>query len=220
MKHPLIVIAALLAASAWARAQAPASTPAAQPPTNDASSVLLASKPAPPVPVPAAPRDSGARPASAGIAADLAANMPKYAPELAPVPKAGTGSQDLRDVDRPKNQIPRLPLEVMSRYVVHEARMPQFKEHDLYTKEGLIALSLERHPGLHFGNIFNLNSAAAFAAIQNEESAADRQDLVDTAYAMAVGGDNKETAVMQDAIEAESFSLGTQDGPIGGPLSP
>ncbi|HEY4989463.1 MAG TPA: hypothetical protein VII09_06630, partial [Opitutaceae bacterium] len=141
-------------------------------------------------------------------------SLPKYSP-IPATPKEVAVAADARDFDKPKNVIPRLPLEVMQRYVVHEARMPVFRERDLYTTEGLIALSFKAHPGLRIGNFFNLNSSAAYAAIQKEEKYAARLDMVDTAYALAVGGDPGETEVVKEAIEADSFRNGGYDGPVG-----
>jgi hypothetical protein len=141
--------------------------------------------------------------------------MPAYNPEQTE-PKLGNPAADLRGIDRPKNQIPRLPAEVMKKYVVREARLPVFRERDLYTATGLIELSFKEHPGLHIGNLFNLNAGIADGAIMNEQRWADRQDLVDASIAMAVGGDPEEMRLMQKAIIDESFlNNGPQDGPIG-----
>jgi hypothetical protein len=222
MNSRIAIVVALLSGSVSLGAQDTPTSPQAQsvsgtvkepaaPATDDASSVLLAPRPtgAPSAPAPEAPRA-----ASPGIAADIDASLPKYSP-LAATPKESTVVAQGKDFDKPRNVIPRLPLEVMNRYVVHQARMPVFRENDLYTREGLIALSFRAHPGLRIGNFFNLNSKAAYAAIQKDEKFAARQDLVDTTFAMAVGGDMEETAVLKEAIEDESFREGGQEGPFG-----
>jgi hypothetical protein len=126
-----------------------------------------------------------------------------------------TGAQDPRDADKPRSQIPRLPVEMMSRYVVRGARLPVFRNVDLYTKAGLIDLSFKTHPGLRIGNFFNLNAAGAYQTALNDQRMSDRQDLVDTALAMAAGGDPAEAEVLQDSIIDESFRAGTQEGPVG-----
>jgi hypothetical protein len=122
--------------------------------------------------------------------------------------------KDRRETDKPKNEIPRLPMSLMSRYVVRGARLPVFRNVDLYTKEGLIDLSFKEHPGLRIGNIFNLNSGIAYQAALSDQRMSDRKDLTDTAYAMAVGGDSSEAEVLQNSIIDESFRAGTQVGPV------
>ena len=154
----------------------------------------------------------GSRPAPGSVAANIAAGLPAYSP-VNPVPAPG-GAADLRDIDRPRNQIPRLPVQMMQRYVVRESRTPVFRPRDLYTKEGLIERSFKEHPGLRIGNFFNLNAKVAYEAIINEQLLADREELTDTAIAMAVGGDAQEAEAMQQAIIEKSFMSGTKEGPI------
>jgi hypothetical protein len=215
------IIVALLSGVASAEAQEAVPVSQAQagsgtgvaPAASDTSSILLAPKP-PDSPGSPVPTPQAAHPASSDIAAEIDSSLPKYSPIPATAKEAAVAA-DARDFDKPKNVIPRLPLAVMNRYVVHEARMPVFRDRDLYTTEGLIALSFKAHPGLRIGNFFNLNSRAAYAAIQKDEKYAARLDMVDTAYAMAVGGDSGETDVVKDAIEADSFRNGGYDGPVG-----
>jgi hypothetical protein len=122
---------------------------------------------------------------------------------------------DLREIDKPRNQIPRIPAEMMQRYVVRESRLPVFRPRDLHTTAGLIDQSFKEHLGLRIGNFFNLNAKAAHEAIVNEQLLADRQELTDLAVAMAVGGDQEEAEAMQDAIKEKSFMSGTKEGPAG-----
>jgi hypothetical protein len=209
--HQAFLIAVgFLATAAWATAQAVSPAPSAQ--AADTANTILAEKPA------AAPAlDSGpkpdSRPAPGSVAANIAAGLPAYAPV-----KSGAGpgdaAADLRDIDKPRNQIPRLPVQMMQRYVVRESRVPVFRPRDLYTKEGLIERSFKEHPGLRIGNFFNLNAKAAYEAIVNEQLFADRQELTDIAIAMAVGGDAEEAEAMQQAIIEKSFMSGTKEGPI------
>jgi hypothetical protein len=200
-RTPKIIIALLVCATpALAQNAAPA----------DTSSIILAQKPAPAAPAPQpAPHAS-----SSEINAAIAAGVPAYDAGTA-VPAVAAVPQDLRDADKPRNEIPRLPLEMMSRYVVRSSRLPVFRDIDLYTKAGLIDLSFKAHPGLRIGNIFNLNSAAAFEAAMKEHFISSRQDLVDTALAMAAGGDPSEAQAVQDSIIDESFRSATQVGPVG-----
>jgi hypothetical protein len=132
-----------------------------------------------------------------------------------PGPGPAGAAADLRDIDRPRNQIPRLPVEMMQRYVVRETRLPVFRPRDLYTKAGLVELSFKEHPGLRIGNFFNLNAKAAYQAIVSEQLYADRMELTDLAVAMAVGGDTEEAEAMQDAIKEQSFMSGMKEGPAG-----
>jgi hypothetical protein len=133
--------------------------------------------------------------------------MPAYAP-----PAAAPAPVDLRERDRPRNQIPRLPAEMMQKYVVHEGRIPVFRTLDLYTKEALTDIGFKEHPGLRFGNIFNLNAPAAHAAAVNAARYAERVDLVDTSFAMAAEGDRTEIEAMQQAIIDDGFN---RESPVG-----
>ncbi|MGH7994999.1 MAG: hypothetical protein ACREFX_01455, partial [Opitutaceae bacterium] len=89
-----------------------------------------------------APKAPATSPLSPGIAAMLAASMPKYDPPKPP-PKGLDQEVDLREVDKPKNKIVRLP-----NFVVHAEKPPIFREQDLYSKSGLAKLALARYEGL------------------------------------------------------------------------
>ena len=78
------------------------------------------------------------RPYSSSVAAALASTMPKYNPP--PKPKPEDESVDLREVDKPKNGIIRLP-----RYTVQEQKPPVFRERDIYTAHGLSDLAKRRY---------------------------------------------------------------------------
>ncbi len=77
---------------------------------------------------------------SEGVAAALAAGMPKYDPPKPTEPKNEEDLPDLREIDKPRNQIIRLPD-----YVVHEKRPPVFRERDINTAKGLAALAKKRY---------------------------------------------------------------------------
>ncbi len=89
-------------------------------------------------PAPAPLRLKHERPISDSLASALAASMPKYNPP--PKPKPEDADVDLRDVDKPRNGIIRLP-----RYVVHEKKPPVFRERDIYTGGGLADLAKSRY---------------------------------------------------------------------------
>jgi hypothetical protein len=142
--------------------------------------------------------------ATPSLSLDVSAVMPSYRP-AAPASPYPAGV-DLRTVDKPRNQIPRLPVEMMQKYVVRESREPVFRTRDLLTKAGMIDLAFKEHPGLRFGNFFNLNAPAAYDRAIREQLAASRSDLADDTFAMAAGGDPSEEAVMQQDILDASFS--------------
>ena len=91
-------------------------------------------------PATAAPRRS--RAISPEVAAALAAVTPKYtppAPKPEPKPEAAPPI-DLRDVDKPKNDIIRLdPM------VVRERKPPVFRERDIYTDKGITDIAMRRY---------------------------------------------------------------------------
>lgn len=134
MVHPariarLLPAIALLALGATARAQsappAPAVTPGDGPSTPTAAAT-------------AAPPHE--RLISSGVAAALAAHMPKYTP---PKPVEKTPEEDLpdmRDIDKPKNTIVRLP-----KFIVREPKPPIFRERDINTKQGLANIAMRRY---------------------------------------------------------------------------
>lgn len=181
----LLLVLAAAAASAAAQSEAPTPTPAPVQESTDASGIVLAAKAQNYVPAPPKDSDGVSRTVSPGIAQALADGMPKFSPPT-PTP-AEVATQDLRDVDKPKNEIPRLP-----KYVVHESRPPVFRDRDLYTPEGLISLSFRSHPGLAIGNILGLNEGPAREMWLDDQRLSSISDLDDTAHAMAQGGDKAE----------------------------
>jgi hypothetical protein len=187
--------------------------PAAAPPAADTSNIILAQHPADAAPTPLPGPPTAPHADSPAIDRAITSGMPAYDAGISQ-PKLNMVPRDQRDGDKPKNQIPRLPTQLMSRYIVHGARLPVFRNVDLYTKAGLIDLSFKAHPGLRVGNFFHLNSGLAYEAALNDQKMADRQDLVDTTLAMAAGGDPGEAQVLQDSIIDESFRADTQVGAV------
>lgn len=188
------MLLAVMAAAAPAAAQNPPAPPPAtvdQAPAaapGSAENAVLAAKAPTPVPAQAAEPDDSGRPVSSRIAADINSGMPRYSPPT-PTPVAPPDAATaLRDIDKPKNEIPRLP-----KYVVRETRPLVFRNRDLYTADGLVNLSFKNHPGLGFGNLLGLNSKIAYEMYLDEERQASIDDLSDTARAMAAGGDSAES---------------------------
>jgi len=204
-----MIIAALLAATAASAQDAPqASLPAAAPQVQaDTSNIILAPKAAS-----EAPSAAPANAAPTGISADIETSLPKFKQEPARQPEGQL--PDLRDIDKPKNIIPRLPANLMSRYVVRGAKVPVFRERDLYTKEGLIDNALRDHPGLRVGNLFGLNRNAAYEAFLEDERAGKMHDLDDTALAFAVGGDPDEAKMILDETGDSFIRDIDESGPV------
>jgi hypothetical protein len=85
------------------------------------------------------------------VAASLAAAMPKYAPPKPVEKKAEEApAPDLRETDKPKNEIPRLPT-----VVVRAQRDPIFRERDVNTPESLAAIARKRYLSEMDGGVLN-----------------------------------------------------------------
>jgi hypothetical protein len=120
---------------------------------------------------------------SSGVAAALAATMPKYTPpppKPPPVPEEDL--PDLRDIDKPKNTIVRLP-----KYVVRGAKPPIFTERTINTKQGLANIAMRRYltEADRALNRFTLplfgvsNEARAMAMYEEDERLKNMADVAD-----------------------------------------
>jgi hypothetical protein len=146
-----------------------AAIPAAQP---------LAKPPAPPSPPPAAIQAV----ASPSIAAMLSVDLPKYdPPKPAPPPKP---EDETAAADKPKNGIVRLP-----QYIVRAARPPVFREWDLYSKDGLARLALQRYQGLSIVPFSSMNKDIALQMYGDDQRLQNMAILNDDAQTMQRGGD-------------------------------
>jgi hypothetical protein len=98
---------------------------------------LFAEEPAKePVPTPVGKH----RAVSSELAASLAASMPKYDPPKPVEKKPVEADVDAREIDKPQNQIIRLP-----EYIVQEKKPPVFRERDINTQKGLGELAKRRY---------------------------------------------------------------------------
>jgi hypothetical protein len=217
---------ALTVSAAAAAAQEPAPATSASPAapatqTTDARGLVLAPKqPDYMAPTPPPDSDGVMRSVSPGVAAALSAGAPRYTPPT-PAPTPTPEVEDMKDVDKPKNGIIRLP-----KYVVHEARPPIFRNKDLFTMDGMLDLTMRRHAGLMFGNILGLNStnkpgSPAYQMMVDDERQDNMSDLLDTAHAMAQGGDFAEGSyILQQSQSTYMRGGGDWDwsasGPVGG----
>ena len=116
-------------------ARAQPTVPAAKPP-------VLAGAPAEQSTPPPAPKRT--RVISPEVAAALAAATPKYTPPPPPPPKPEPKPEeelpDLRDIDKPKNEIVRLP-----KFMVREQKPVIFTERAIHTAKGLTDIAMKRY---------------------------------------------------------------------------
>ena len=148
-------------------------------------------------PVLAPPAEKPARPSapkrtraiSPEAAAALSAFSPKYEPlPPKPEPKPEAEPADLREIDKPKNGIVRLP-----KYIVQEAKPPVFRERDIYTQKGLTDVAMHRYisDADRAMNLFTLplvgtsTEKRAMAMYAEDERLRNMSDLRDAASAAA-----------------------------------
>ncbi len=126
---PALAGIALRAQAPAPLAAKPAEQPAAAPAANAAPTKIAGKQLAP-------------RTISPEVAAQLAASRPKFAPVAPPPPpKPEEDLPDLRDIDKPKNTIIRLP-----KVVVQEQRPPVFTERELAPNpKALAAIAMRRY---------------------------------------------------------------------------
>ena len=91
--------------------------------------------------------DGKATSVSPGVAAALAAGMPRYHPPT-PTPVPTPEPADMKDIDKPKNEIKRLRGYPRMRDNARQL----FRDRDLLATNELANLSLRNHPGLLVGN--------------------------------------------------------------------
>jgi len=216
--HPTslpFLLAALGLGALTASAQSPdpvAATPVA-PAAAAPSPVFTPSGLETPVPPPAPPADDhGDRRhiQSAELTDALTSTMPKYNPP----PKPSDHEVDLRDVDKPKNNIIRLP-----QVVVREQKSPVFTEREDLTKQGLNDLAMKRYLGIDPSKM-NSPLAATITRIlfqsyatqqyQDAERLGNMADLNSTAAAMARGGDTAESDYIKRASD-DTYARGMSD---------
>jgi len=128
MARPVHVFLLPLTVAAFALVGRP-ETPATLSASPDQSSAATGTAPAKP---------KRERLISDGLASSLAASLPKYNPP--PKPNPEDEDIDLREVDKPKNGIIRLP-----KYTVREKKPPVFRERDIYSKGGLADVAKRRY---------------------------------------------------------------------------
>jgi hypothetical protein len=126
------------------------------------------------------------------------------AAEPVPAPPDAADKRDLSAFDGAAFEAPAMPA-----FRVVEHAVPVFRNRDLYTEDGMAALSFEAHPGLHVGNVFNLNRKAAYDIFLEDDWRATKSDYWDMAHAFAQGGDHGEGRMI---LEVGRFQIAAETG--------
>jgi len=164
---------------------------------------------APKLAAPPPPSRAEDRPKSADLSAMLSANLPQYSPPPPPPPppKPEDETADLRDVDKPKNKIVRLP-----KYVVHAEKPPIFRDKDIYTADGIARLGMLRYRGLGFLPGSEMNEGVAGEMMREDDRLKNMASLEDTASSIQAGGDKDEAKFIRAASQStyqQSLDWGT-----------
>lgn len=112
----------------------------------------------------------------------LKADLPRYTPPPAPAPTVpaplaspnSVASRDSGDTSAPGDDIVRLP-----RYEVRERPLPRFRERDLLTPSGRLALVQKRHPGLKLGPLSRLNFRRGLEMLAEEQQVERNREMFD-----------------------------------------
>ncbi|QYM80051.1 hypothetical protein K0B96_05375 [Horticoccus luteus] len=143
---------------------------------------------------------------SGDVAAALAASMPKYNPP--PKPKPEEENVDLRDEDKPRNGIIRLP-----KYVVQQKKPEVFRERDLHTQSELMDIAMQRYAGLSYVPLSGMNRGVALLMYQEDERKKNISDLKEDAQDARRSGDTAEA----DYIKRQTNRAFSRDGGFGAP---
>jgi hypothetical protein len=116
---------------------------------------------------------------STDTSAKLTAAAPKFVATTTTTeePLVAAPGTDLREIDKPRNQILRLPAQMLPPYIVEENRLPKLKERDVLTFKGRRELAFKRRPGLRFLSlpIPLLNNVGIALFMLEEDFAAERR---------------------------------------------
>lgn len=157
---PAFCLITVLCAGRFALAQAPAAT------APEAFSPLAPSSAAAPV----SAQPSPGRSVSPTTAARLAVTAPKYIAPDSSTAKAAASAPDLRETDRPRNTIIRLPD-----YVVRQSKEVIYKEDQFITPEAKLQRTYARHRGLHTGSFWIFKNDLAAKEIQEDDERIERR---------------------------------------------
>lgn len=122
----------------------------------------------------------------------------KYNPP--PPPKPAAEDVDLREVDKPRNGIIRLP-----KYVVEGTRPPVFNNRNLYSTEMLRRLAYQKYISSFGRNVLNRyhifgrgDEAYAMMQYEAEERKQNMAEMDDKISMYRISGDNAEAASLKD----------------------
>jgi hypothetical protein len=183
---------------------------------NALNSVFLEGIPEP-TPVGSPTVDENGVAAYPAIKAALSENVAEFTsptqepPELVDV-------ADVRSIEAPPSGLSRAPVPKLPAYTVLGSRVFVFSDRDLYTKFGMVEQSLRAHPGLHVGNVFNLNASVAYEMFLQDDWRRTKGDYWDMAHAMTLGGDRGEGRLILKAVDDEDVEMRGKSDEDGGAL--
>ncbi len=138
------------------------------------------------------------------ISGDLSKSLSsgiKYNPP--PPPKPEVEDVDMRDIDKPRNQIIRLP-----KYVVEAKRPPVFTDRNLYSNEMLRRLAYKQYASAFSRNFLNryrifgqLDTDYAMMQYEAAERLRNIAEMDDKVSMYRVSGDNAEASALEDDIQ-------------------
>ena len=192
-RSPLVSLS--IAAAACGMAFAAPAEPAADKAPVETSPVFVA--PAAPAATPAAapaPTADRPRPISPTLASQLNAAVPKFEPAPAPATtKPIAPGTDLREIDKPRNTIIRLP-----NFEVQEEKIPEMKPREMLTQPERLRLALKKYPGLHVGSLPFFSNHGVALAMQAEDERLERKKEMDDLLSLLPTSQQKQVKPMVD----------------------
>jgi len=183
------------------RAEDPIASP------TDNSPILQPAKPNPPATT--APATHHEHLVSGETAGRVSTGLPKFTPRKTTDGKTETELPDLREIDKPKNGIIRLPQYTVTK--PKEKKLPGFKVREMLTYKGLVELALKQKPGLRFGNIFGMNNGIALEMYLEQEHLDDLAEIADAVANARNSGD----PVGGDFLAQERYRLAYRPSVVG-----
>lgn len=133
-------------------------------------------------------------------AAKFTAAVPKFVPKPVPETAAAPAPEplpDLRETDKPKNTIIRLPP-----YMVSEKKVVKVPtELEVQSPSMRRDVALRRYPGLKIGNFFGLNERWAYAMMAEEERLVKKREYEDM-VSLTRFGDPAEHKEVKQQVES------------------
>jgi hypothetical protein len=158
-------------------------------PTRPGGAGLSTRKRALPAPDPARPRV-----VSPTMSAQLSALAPKFDPAVA----AAAGKQlepgvDLRELDKPRNTILRLPD-----FEVNEEKIPSMRPSEMLTQPERLRLALKKYPGLHVGSLPFFSNNGVAMMMQAEDERLERMKEMSDLLSLLPAAQQKQVRPMVD----------------------